>query len=43
MRSYPDGYDLTQLGTFPTGCPVPHASTEAGPSDSDSNDVGRTA
>ena len=26
IRSYPDGYDVEQLGTFPRGCPVPHAS-----------------
>lgn len=26
MRSYPDGYDLEALGTFPRGCPVPHAA-----------------
>jgi hypothetical protein len=25
MRSYPDGYDVDALGTFPRGCPVPHA------------------
>jgi hypothetical protein len=24
MRSYPDGYDVDRLGTFPRGCPVPH-------------------
>lgn len=24
VRSYPDGYDVTKLGTFPSGCPVPH-------------------
>ncbi|WP_165839350.1 oxygenase MpaB family protein [Klenkia marina] len=24
IRSYPDGYDVSALGTFPTGCPVPH-------------------
>ncbi|RCW40715.1 uncharacterized protein DUF2236 [Halopolyspora algeriensis] len=23
IRSYPDGYDLDRLGTFPPGCPVP--------------------
>jgi hypothetical protein len=23
VRSYPDGYDLAQLGTFPAGCPRP--------------------
>ena len=27
IRSYPDGYDIEQLGTFPTGCPVPHAAS----------------
>jgi hypothetical protein len=25
MRSYPDGYHVDALGTFPRGCPVPHA------------------
>lgn len=30
IRSYPDGYDITALGTFPRGCPVPH-ETEAPP------------
>ena len=25
MRSYPDGYHVDALGTFPWGCPVPHA------------------
>ncbi len=24
IRSYPDGYEIEQLGTFPRGCPVPH-------------------
>lgn len=24
IRSYPDGYDVRRLGTFPPGCPVPH-------------------
>lgn len=24
IRSYRDGYDIENLGTFPTGCPVPH-------------------
>jgi len=24
MRSYPDGYDVDRLGTFPRGCPVAH-------------------
>jgi uncharacterized protein (DUF2236 family) len=25
ITGYPDGYDVAQLGTFPAGCPVPHA------------------
>jgi len=25
IRSYPDGFDVTRLGTFPPGCPVPRA------------------
>jgi hypothetical protein len=24
IRSYPDGYDPSRIGTFPQGCPVPH-------------------
>ena len=24
IRSYPDGFDVEQLGTFPSGCPVQH-------------------
>jgi hypothetical protein len=24
IRSHPHGYDVTRLGTFPPGCPVPH-------------------
>lgn len=24
VRSYPDGYRVDELGTFPPGCPVPH-------------------
>jgi hypothetical protein len=23
VRSYPDGYEVARLGTFPPGCPVP--------------------
>ena len=23
VRSYPDGYAVAELGTFPSGCPVP--------------------
>jgi hypothetical protein len=29
IRSYPNGYDVRDLGTFPTGCPVPHRSADA--------------
>ncbi|MCW0212364.1 MAG: DUF2236 domain-containing protein [Pseudonocardia sp.] len=29
VRSYPDGHDVPGLGTFPRGCPVPHAPGEA--------------
>ncbi|MGZ4488723.1 MAG: oxygenase MpaB family protein [Nocardioides sp.] len=35
IRSYPDGYDVDRMGTFPSGasgCPVPHASAERGSS-----------
>ncbi|HLM05239.1 MAG TPA: oxygenase MpaB family protein [Blastococcus sp.] len=35
VRSYPDGYEVARLGTFPSGCPVPHPRSEA--------DAGRTA
>jgi len=24
IRSYPAGYSVAELGTFPAGCPVPH-------------------
>ena len=24
VRSYPDGFSIDELGTFPVGCPVPH-------------------
>jgi hypothetical protein len=24
IRSYPGGYSVAELGTFPPGCPVPH-------------------
>ena len=27
VRSYPDGYRIEELGTFPRGCPVPHGRT----------------
>jgi hypothetical protein len=30
VRSYPGGYDVAALGTFPPGCPVPHGDTTAG-------------
>ena len=26
IRSYPHGYDVAQLGTFPGGCPVPRGA-----------------
>jgi hypothetical protein len=26
IRTYPDGYDVDRLGTFPRACPVPHAA-----------------
>jgi hypothetical protein len=29
IRSYPEGYDVERLGTFPRGCPVPHAAGAA--------------
>lgn len=29
LRSHPDGYDVEALGTFPPGCPVPHARLPA--------------
>jgi len=29
IRTYPDGYDVANLGTFPPGCPVPHPRSEA--------------
>jgi hypothetical protein len=29
VRGYPDGYDVSELGTFPRGCPVPHARPSA--------------
>jgi uncharacterized protein (DUF2236 family) len=28
IRGYPGGYQLDALGTFPSGCPVPHAKAE---------------
>ncbi|WP_433504274.1 oxygenase MpaB family protein [Pseudonocardia halophobica] len=27
IRSYPNGFDVRELGTFPQGCPVPHGRT----------------
>ena len=29
IRSYPDGYAVSELGTFPPGCPVPHRPEDA--------------
>jgi len=43
VRSYPDGYDLADLGTFPAGCPVPHPSAERPASEPASDDVDRPA
>lgn len=31
VRSYPGGFDVGQLGTFPRGCPVPHTGGERHP------------
>ena len=31
IRSYPDGFDVRELGTFPATCPVPHDARRAGP------------
>ena len=28
IRSYPSGYSVSALGTFPPGCPVPHARSD---------------
>ena len=30
FRSYPRGWDVTQVGTFPSGCPVPHEGAVTG-------------
>ncbi|MDN4478058.1 oxygenase MpaB family protein [Demequina sp. SYSU T00039] len=30
IRSYPDGFRVEELGTFPGGCPVPHTPTGGG-------------
>ncbi|UPK76256.1 DUF2236 domain-containing protein [Nocardioidaceae bacterium SCSIO 66511] len=29
IRSYPNGFDVDHLGTFPAGCPVPHSKTSS--------------
>ncbi len=34
VRSYPNGYRLEELGTFPTGCPVPHVAIAEGRAES---------
>jgi uncharacterized protein (DUF2236 family) len=31
IRSYPDGYEIGALGTFPRGCPVPHPAPVSEP------------
>ncbi|MFP2930511.1 oxygenase MpaB family protein [Pyxidicoccus sp. 3LG] len=33
IRSYPNGYSVDQLGTFPKGCPVKHGVAAVGASD----------
>lgn len=43
VRSYPDGYDLAHLGTFPAGCPVPRPSTQRATTEPASNEVGRSS
>ena len=30
FRSYPDGWDIDAVGTFPKGCPVPHGGADPG-------------
>lgn len=30
IKSYPDGFVIDELGTFPPGCPIPHAPTSPG-------------
>ncbi|MBC7594313.1 MAG: DUF2236 domain-containing protein [Kineosporiaceae bacterium] len=27
VRSYPDGFSIDELGTFPAGCPIPHGQS----------------
>lgn len=29
VRSYPNGFSVDELGTFPAGCPVPHTAKDA--------------
>jgi ER-bound oxygenase mpaB/B'/Rubber oxygenase, catalytic domain len=43
VRSYPDGYDLARLGTFPASCPVPHPGVESAPGGAAPNEGERTA
>jgi hypothetical protein len=31
VRSYPDGYEISSLGTFPRACPVPHPEPPSQP------------
>ncbi len=38
IRSYPAGYEVAALGTFPPGCPVPHPRREFGSTGSRSSE-----
>jgi hypothetical protein len=33
IRSYPDGFEVERLGTFPRGCPVRHGNDPASAGD----------
>jgi hypothetical protein len=39
IRSYPDGYEVEALGTFPGGCPVPHPRSEGQAADPSASPV----
>ena len=41
IRGYPDGYRVEELGTFPQGCPVPHAAADPATSESQAATAGR--
>ncbi|MDS1271347.1 oxygenase MpaB family protein [Lipingzhangella sp. LS1_29] len=38
FRSYPNGFDVRQMGTFPAGCPVPHEQAGANQSEVEAQD-----